>query len=275
MAATTRVGSIKKHFRRLKDPRVVGRTRHRLSDIIVLAICGVIANCDDWPDIALFAETRLDSGPKSSVNVGLIEGGSGVNAIAQAARCKVDIRSESNARMDQLVEVLGSAVDRARDLENQRAATGKISAKVKEIGWRPAAALPENAPILQYIRAVDAHLGIRSRLDCSSTDANIPISMGVPAIAIGAGCTCAANAGAEAGWCEYEGASAAAVCPSGAVFGAKSSMLCAARSGTTLLRDGWTGRAPCMASQLGCGGRRGSDVGRAPVGAAGPAGSTS
>ncbi len=43
--------------------------------------------------VALFAETRLDSGPKSSVNVGLIEGGSGVNAIAQAARCKVDIRS--------------------------------------------------------------------------------------------------------------------------------------------------------------------------------------
>ena len=50
--------------------------------------------------VALFAETRLDSGPKSSVNVGLIEGGSGVNAIAQSARCKVDIRSESNARMD-------------------------------------------------------------------------------------------------------------------------------------------------------------------------------
>jgi len=60
MAATTRVGSIRKHFRSLKDPRVVGRTRHRLFDIIALAICGVIANCDDWPDIALFAEKRKD-----------------------------------------------------------------------------------------------------------------------------------------------------------------------------------------------------------------------
>ena len=58
MAATSRVGSIRKHFRSLKDPRVIGRTRHRLSDIIVLAICGVIANCDDWPDIALFAQKR-------------------------------------------------------------------------------------------------------------------------------------------------------------------------------------------------------------------------
>jgi predicted transposase YbfD/YdcC len=60
MAAPSRVGSLKKHFRSLPDPRVVGRTRHRLSDIIVLAVCGVIANCDDWPDIALFAQKRAD-----------------------------------------------------------------------------------------------------------------------------------------------------------------------------------------------------------------------
>jgi predicted transposase YbfD/YdcC len=52
------VGSIQKHFRGLKDPRVVGRSRHLLSDIIVLAICGVIGNCDDWPDIAQFARQR-------------------------------------------------------------------------------------------------------------------------------------------------------------------------------------------------------------------------
>ena len=137
--------------------------------------------------VALFAETRLDSGPKSSVNVGLIEGGSGVNAIAQAARCKVDIRSESNARMDQLVELLNSAVERARDLENQRQSGGRVTVKTREIGSRPAAVLPQQAPILQYARAVDAHLGVRSYLDCSSTDANLPLSMGIPAIAIGAG----------------------------------------------------------------------------------------
>ena len=137
--------------------------------------------------VALFAETRLEAGPKSSVNVGLIEGGSGVNAIAQTARCKVDIRSESNARMEQLVGVLTSAVERARDLENQRQTGGRVTVKTREIGSRPAAVLPDQAPILQYIRAVDAHLGIRSHLDCSSTDANLPLSMGIPAIAIGAG----------------------------------------------------------------------------------------
>jgi acetylornithine deacetylase/succinyl-diaminopimelate desuccinylase-like protein len=137
--------------------------------------------------VALFAEARLDTGPKSSVNVGLIEGGNGVNAIAQAARCKVDIRSESNARMEELVETLAAAVERARDLENQRQSGGRVAAKTREIGSRPAAALPEDAAILQYARAVDAHLGIRSHLDCSSTDANLPLSLGIPAIAIGAG----------------------------------------------------------------------------------------
>ena len=58
MAAITRVGPIKKHFRALKDPRVVGRTKHLLLDVIVMAICGVIGNCDDWPDIVLFAQQR-------------------------------------------------------------------------------------------------------------------------------------------------------------------------------------------------------------------------
>jgi acetylornithine deacetylase/succinyl-diaminopimelate desuccinylase-like protein len=133
------------------------------------------------------AESRLDGGPKSSVNVGLIEGGSSVNAIAQMARAKVDIRSESNGKMDELVDVLHSAVDGARDFENQRAVGGKVSGKLKEIGSRPAAALPDTAVILQYVRAVDAHLGIRSHADCSSTDANIPLSMGIPALAIGGG----------------------------------------------------------------------------------------
>ena len=137
--------------------------------------------------VALFSETKLDGAPKSAFNVGLIEGGSSVNAIAHAALAKVDIRSESNEKMDELVRALSSAVDRAKDIENQRATGGKVAGKLKEIGSRPAAALPEDAAILRYVRAVDAHLGIRSRLNCSSTDANVPLSLGIPAIAIGGG----------------------------------------------------------------------------------------
>jgi acetylornithine deacetylase/succinyl-diaminopimelate desuccinylase-like protein len=137
--------------------------------------------------VTLFSETQVGGVPKSAVNVGLIEGGSGVNAIAQAARAKVDIRSESNRKLDELVEALESAVERAKEVENQRATGGKVLARVKEIGSRPAAELPESAAILQYLRAVDAHLGIRSHLDTSSTDANIPLSLGIPTVAIGGG----------------------------------------------------------------------------------------
>ncbi|HWB95693.1 MAG TPA: M20/M25/M40 family metallo-hydrolase, partial [Bryobacteraceae bacterium] len=82
--------------------------------------------------IALFSETRLNGTPKSSYNVGIVEGGSGINTIAAMARAKVDIRSESNEKMDELVELMTAAIDRAQDVENQRATGGRISAKIRE-----------------------------------------------------------------------------------------------------------------------------------------------
>ncbi len=137
--------------------------------------------------VTLFAETRIPPTPRCSINVGVIEGGTSINAIAAQARAKVDIRSERNERMDDLVMALNAAVDRAQEVENSRALTGRVTGKIKEIGSRPAARLQENAAILNYIRAVDAHLGIRSHIECASTDANIPLSLGIPAISIGAG----------------------------------------------------------------------------------------
>ncbi|MDE3196219.1 MAG: M20/M25/M40 family metallo-hydrolase [Acidobacteriota bacterium] len=140
--------------------------------------------------MASFVDYRpLDprSTPKVSVNVGTIEGGASVNAIAAGARAKVDIRSESNEKIEELVGMLHNAVARAEEIENSRALGNKVSAKIREIGSRPAAKLPPDALIIDYIRAVDAHLGIRARLDCASTDANIPLSLGIPAISIGAG----------------------------------------------------------------------------------------
>jgi tripeptide aminopeptidase len=137
--------------------------------------------------VALFSEVRLNGGPKSSINVGVIEGGSGINAIPALARAKVDIRSESNQKMDELVELLNGSIERSREVENQRATGGKVAVKIREIGARPAAFMPEDARILTFLRAVDAHLGIRSHLDCASTDANIPMSLGIPALSIGAG----------------------------------------------------------------------------------------
>jgi acetylornithine deacetylase/succinyl-diaminopimelate desuccinylase-like protein len=128
-----------------------------------------------------------ESPPRFSYNFGLIQGGSSVNAIPSEARTKVDLRSESARRLDEMAALLAASVERAVEAENARANGGRVSARLKEIGSRPAGELPPDAPILGFLQAVDAHLGIRSTLDCSSTDANIPLSMGIPALAIGAG----------------------------------------------------------------------------------------
>jgi di/tripeptidase len=139
--------------------------------------------------VSLFSDTKLNGPPRSAFNIGLIEGGASINSIPTLAKAKIDIRSESNEKMDDLVELLAAAVDRAQTVENERATSGKVVAKLKEIGSRPAGRLAEGASILAYVRAVDSHLGIRSHLDCASTDANIPLSLDIPAISIGAGGT--------------------------------------------------------------------------------------
>jgi len=139
--------------------------------------------------IAAFTEHRFPSNgsPRSSYNFGIIEGGSSINSIPTLARTKVDIRSESPVKLDEIAALLTSTVERALEVENERATGGKVTAKIKEIGSRPGGRLPDDAYILQTVRAVDSHLGIRSHLDCASTDANVPLSMGLPAISIGAG----------------------------------------------------------------------------------------
>jgi acetylornithine deacetylase/succinyl-diaminopimelate desuccinylase-like protein len=137
--------------------------------------------------VAQFADSRPEGTAKYSFNVGMIEGGASINAIPALARAKVDIRAESNEKLDELVELLNAAIARAQEVENQRSIAGKVAARIKEIGARPAAVLADGASILSYVRAVDAHLGIRSRLDCSSTDANIPLFLAIPAVSIGAG----------------------------------------------------------------------------------------
>lgn len=139
--------------------------------------------------IALFADNRasLSQGPRSSFNFGVIDGGSSINSIPTVARAKVDIRSEKAERLDELTSLLTLAVERGLEVENERTTGGRVSGRIKEIGSRPGGRLSDDAEILGYIRAVDQFLNIRSHLDCASTDANIPLSMGLAAISIGAG----------------------------------------------------------------------------------------
>jgi acetylornithine deacetylase/succinyl-diaminopimelate desuccinylase-like protein len=137
--------------------------------------------------ITLFAGQPMPASPRSTYNFGLIEGGASVNSIPTFARAKVDLRSESNARLDEMAAWLTASLERAIEVENDRSTAGRVSAKIREIGSRPGGQLGPDARILGHLKSVDAHLRIRSYIDCASTDANVPLSLGMDALSIGAG----------------------------------------------------------------------------------------
>lgn len=140
--------------------------------------------------ITFFADRHRNGaagGEKTAFNFGVIDGGASVNSIPSVARAKVDFRSEALARVDEMVALLSASVERAIEEENLRSTGGRLAAKIREIGWRPGGRLADDAPLLRHLRAVDAYLGIRSYTDSASTDANIPLSLGVQAVSIGAG----------------------------------------------------------------------------------------
>jgi tripeptide aminopeptidase len=144
-----------------------------------------------------FTQTPVPASPKTTFNIGIIRGGTSVNSIPESASMRVDIRSTSMAEMERLESALRLALDRAVEEESKaveaRAAPQRrpfgLSCEVVVIGNRPAGELDSNARILQVIRAVDAHLGNASQIQRASTDANIPLSLGREAIAIGGGGT--------------------------------------------------------------------------------------
>lgn len=141
--------------------------------------------------ITLFSEQQASNGfapgARTSFNFGMIEGGSSINSIPTVARAKLDVRSERSQKVEEMAILLSDFVERALKIENERASRGKLTARIRSIGLRPGGCLPEDASILTFLRSVDSYLGIRARLDCASTDANIPLSMGLPAVSIGAG----------------------------------------------------------------------------------------
>jgi acetylornithine deacetylase/succinyl-diaminopimelate desuccinylase-like protein len=139
--------------------------------------------------IALFSDHQPANGsrPRTSCNFGLIEGGASINSIPTSACAKLDIRSENPQRIEELSALLTTALERALETENDRSPAGRVAAKVREIGSRPGGQLSEPAPVLAYLRAIDEYLGLRTHQDCASTDANIPLSLGMQAVSIGAG----------------------------------------------------------------------------------------
>jgi tripeptide aminopeptidase len=148
---------------------------HVLSD----AVAGFVRAAD--------AFVAVGGRPQCSYNFSVIEGGMSINSIPSNARAKLDIRSEDPAMLAELSGMLASAVERGLEHGNRTARSSRLTAKIKDLGSRPGGKLPESSPLLQAIQLVDAHLHIKSRLQCASTDANVPLSMGLHAISIGAG----------------------------------------------------------------------------------------
>jgi tripeptide aminopeptidase len=139
-----------------------------------------------------FINTKVPAAPRTTFNIGQIEGGTSVNSIPYEAKLKVDIRSESEDELAKLESALRECIAAGvRDeMESSRDRTkGKLEWKVELLGSRPGGELPANSALLAALRSADEFVGNQSRVERSSTDANVPLAHGIDAISIGAGGT--------------------------------------------------------------------------------------
>ncbi|MEL7647990.1 MAG: M20/M25/M40 family metallo-hydrolase [Sedimentibacter sp.] len=135
------------------------------------------------------AQFQVPGIPKTTFNVGIVQGGTSVNTISASCSMLVDIRSDSSDELNRLSLELQKAVDLAVQEENKRwESSESVAAEIKMKGNRPAGIQPKDCTIVKTAWEAAELLGIEPELrDESSTDANIPISMGIPAITVGRG----------------------------------------------------------------------------------------
>jgi tripeptide aminopeptidase len=139
--------------------------------------------------IARLADLQTPSEPKTTFTVGTVSGGTSVNAIAAEARMRVDMRSDSTEELLKLEARLLDLVKQAVADENARWKTDKLTVEIKLIGDRPAGIVAMDSPIVQATqRAVGAITrGPRVTFAGSSTDSNLAMSLGIPAVTMGGG----------------------------------------------------------------------------------------
>ncbi|HET7219860.1 MAG TPA: M20/M25/M40 family metallo-hydrolase [Vicinamibacterales bacterium] len=132
---------------------------------------------------------RVPVEPKTTFNVGVVSGGTSVNSIPSQVQMDIDLRSESCAELKKLNDAFLAVVKEAVDEENAARSTreGRLRADPKPIGDRPCGETPVASPIVQTTSAVVRAFGLRPSYEVSSTDANVPMNMGIPAITIGRG----------------------------------------------------------------------------------------
>jgi len=127
--------------------------------------------------------------PRTTFNVGRIEGGTSVNSIPSHASMEVDLRSAAERELQRLDAFFRRTMREAVDEENaiRRAGDPPLKLKVDLIGERPTGETRADSPVVEVALEATRALGVTPRLDQSSTDSNLPISLGIPAITLGAG----------------------------------------------------------------------------------------
>ncbi|MFL2632124.1 MAG: M20/M25/M40 family metallo-hydrolase [Candidatus Marisimplicoccus sp.] len=134
------------------------------------------------------ADTYTDNGPKTSYNVGIISGGTSINSIPFKSSMQIDIRSIDPNRLNDMEEILFNSMNKALDEQNAIKRSGPdLKLTINKIGNRPSGKVDESVPLIQKTIAATQYMGVEPRLTIGSTDSNIPISLGLPAVTIGRG----------------------------------------------------------------------------------------
>jgi acetylornithine deacetylase/succinyl-diaminopimelate desuccinylase-like protein len=150
--------------------------------------------------ITELTQLALPSSPRTTLNCGTIAGGTSVNSIPSSATADLDLRSTSTKELDNLEHLVLSTLSKCVKAEARRGHNARrqrdalriredLRITVRRIGNRTAGQLPPDSALAISLRAVDRHLNLKTESRIGSTDANLPLSLGIPALAMGAGGT--------------------------------------------------------------------------------------
>jgi di/tripeptidase len=128
--------------------------------------------------VAELGSISLPADPRTTYNVGRIEGGIGVNVIAAEATMLIDFRSTGSTALEALVREADAAIRRAAEREG-------VSVEVEKVGDRPTGSVRRDHVLVEMAAEVLRELGLEPRYEAASTDANVPLSQGIPAITVG------------------------------------------------------------------------------------------
>jgi tripeptide aminopeptidase len=145
--------------------------------------------------ISRLAAYPVPKDPRTTFNVGSVAGGTSVNAIPSRAAMEVDLRSAAETELRRLDAFFRRAMKEAVDEENgvRRPGDPPLRLQLDLIGERPSGETPVDSPLVKLAIEATKSLGVEPRLDQSSTDSNLPISLGIPAVTLGAGGTAGAS----------------------------------------------------------------------------------